>query len=116
MNRLSDQLRKSKAAGYHPTRGRSSVKSSADCTKRHQRNLKRKRSESCSDSLSWLEGDGYTATHVVVQNTTSGAVETIVLDHAEVEDPQSVLNDEDLLNMVLYIKDRYNMSGMFVQN
>ena len=87
VNRLSDQLRKSKAAGYHPTRGRSSIKSAAECTKRHQRNLKRRRANSCSDSLSWLGQEGYTPTHVIVQNTATGAVEQIVLDHAEVDDP-----------------------------
>ena len=62
VNRLSDQLHKSKAAGYHPTRDRSSIKSAAECTKRHQRNLKRRRANSCSDSLLWLGQEGYTPT------------------------------------------------------
>lgn len=41
--RLSDQLLKAKEQGYTPTRGRTRIKSPSKCSKRHLRNLKRKR-------------------------------------------------------------------------
>ena len=112
-NRLSDQLRKSKAAGYHPTRGRSSIKSAAECTKRHQHNLKRRWANSCSDSLLWLGLEGYTPTRYCAEYSyrSSGTDSTGSCWSWW----PSVHFEWWRLNMVLYIKDRY-MSGMFTYN
>ena len=114
VNRLSGQIRKAIADGYQPTRGHSRVKSPSKCTSRHRRNLKRKRTDNCTESLSWLEAEGYTATSVTIRSNQTGDTETVVLDASDLLGPNenSIPQEElDTLNMMLYVKDKYNVSG-----
>ena len=50
----------------------------------HHQKLKRDRTESCADSLSWLEDQGYIATTVTVINAITGGKETIELHTDEI--------------------------------
>ena len=89
------------------------MKSPSKCTKRQQRNIKRKRESSCKDSLQWLEKEGYVPTKLLLTNSKTGEMEEIVLEHEEatMEDEQA---DVDRLNMTLYLKDRHNISGIML--
>ena len=72
----------------------------------------------CRSSLAWLESEGYTAQKVTVKNNTTDDTEIINIDSDELLGPQgsSATEDEvDLLNMILYIKDKYNLSGAAYQ-
>ena len=115
VSNLSNQVRKAVASGYQPfQRGRGPNKSPSKCTSRHQRNLKRKREEDCGNSLGWLEAEGYTATKLEMRCNKTGKTETFTLDTSDLlgPDESGITNDQvDTLNMMLYIKDRYNVSG-----
>jgi len=69
---LSKQMQKARAEGNQPSCGHSHAKSPSRCTACHQRNLKRKRLDGCSESLLRLEAEGYTATNVKVRNDKTG--------------------------------------------
>ena len=113
VQRLSKQMQKARADGYQPSRGHSRVKSPSKCTARHQRNLKRKRLDSCSESLSWLEAEGYTATRVEIRNDKTGETELLQLDPNSLLDTDETISEEqaNIVNMLLYVKDRHNVSG-----
>ena len=105
------QVRAAKCAGFIPRRSRSRVKSPSKCTKRQQRNIKRKRESSCRDSLQWLEKDGYARTKLVLTNSKTGETEEIVLEQEKDATEDEQVN-VDRLNMILYLKDRHNISGI----
>ena len=68
----------------------------------------------CSSSLAWLESEGYTVLKVTVQNNTTGSTEVININSEELFGPQGSLaseKDVDILNIMLYVKDKYNISG-----
>ncbi len=60
-------------------RGRKRTKSLEDYSASHQQRLKQQRKSSCTDSLAWMERDGYVPLKVEVQNVKTGKVESIVL-------------------------------------
>ena len=91
---LSKQVQKARANGYQPTRGHSRVKSPSKCTTRHQRNLKRKRLDSCSESLSWLEAEGYTPTRIEVRNDKTGETELLQLHPNSLLDTEETISEE----------------------
>ena len=65
----------------------------------------------CSSSLAWLKDEGYTLLKVAVQNNTQGSTEVININPKELFGPQGSLaseKDVDILNMILYVKDRYS--------
>ena len=77
--------------------------------------LKRQRTESCSQSLSWLEDQGLIPVTVTVRNVSTGKEEAIHLCDQDLFElfGQSEDVDKDILdtvNMMLYIKDWYNIS------
>lgn len=83
---------------------------------RHERRMKRQRVEQCSSVLSWLEDDGLTPVQLVVMNNATKCTENIILQ----KDLQSALDvtgqnvgDDDvvMVSMMLYVKDKYNISG-----
>lgn len=77
---LADQVRKAQNSGYQPTRGRSRNQSPSQCTLHHQRALKRKQAERCTDSLAWLvEAEGFSTTKVVLQKEGTGELEKLTL-------------------------------------
>ena len=77
------------------------------CWLSQQRNIKRKREASCQESLQWLE-DGYVPAKLVMTNSRMGEVQEVMLR----EEETSVEDDVDRLNMVLYLKDKHNISGI----
>lgn len=96
-------------------RGSSSSKDFSDYSKSHQRRLKRVRTRKCEDSLLWLHQEGLTQLAVHVKNRSTGRTEKITLDRAEMEDifgPDELTEENiDILNVILLIKDQYNISS-----
>lgn len=96
-------------------RGRSSSKDFSDYSKSHQRRLKRARTRKCEDSLLWLHQEGLTPLAVDVKNRSTGRTEKITLDRGEMEEifgPDELTEENiDILNMILLIKDQYNISS-----
>ena len=83
----------------------------------YQRKLKRKRTESCEASLQWLKDHGLIPTQVTVRHLDSGETETIDIGNVEAVDlcdedyDKEEERDFDRVNMMLLIKDLYNVSG-----
>ena len=72
--------------------------------------------EECATALSWMEKDGLTPVSVTVMNTRTNALETFSIR----KDLERALNlneeeigeqEADVVSMMLYVKDRYNISG-----
>ena len=84
-------------------------------SQRHERRIKRQRADECVKALSWLQDEGLTPVQIVVQNEQTEAFVTITLDR----DLEKVLHlrerisppDQELVMMMLYIKDKHNISG-----
>lgn len=111
---LSCQVQKAQSNGYVPSRGPSKRKSSSEYSDRHRLGLKKKRKEKCNNSLTWLQSEGYSAAKVILVNTTTGQEESIDLntDYLLATDESHITDVEmDTINMMLYIKDKYNISG-----
>ena len=109
---LATQIQKAKSRGFKSTRGKSTKKT--QYSQRWLRALKKQWHTECSNSLDWLESEGYTAMKVTVKNNTTNDIEIININSDELLGPQgsSATEEEvDLLNMMLYIKDKYNVSG-----
>ncbi len=81
----------------------------------HSRRLKRNRTMACELSLAWLEKEGYKVAKVEAVNSKTGEVEVICRPSRELMDAlgQEPLSesDADTLQMILYVKDRFNISG-----
>lgn len=98
--------------GATPGRGKAKDKSPHTYSSSHLRLLKRQRKEKCLDSLAWLQSEGYKVRKIELENEVSGNVEEI-----QVEDllgtPQgpATQDDFDIINMLVYVKDAYNVSG-----
>ena len=109
---LSEKVWKEAATG---TRGKSKTKRCNEYSQSHQRRLKKARLQQCQHSLLWLEEEGYRPLSVEVKNTT-GKIEKIELGHDELDElfgsekEQITEEDVDVLNMMLLIKDQYNVS------
>ena len=74
------------------------------------------REEECAASLSWLDGEGLTPISVTVFNKETNETEKLTLR----KDLGIALNldgedlgeqEADIISMVLFIKDRYHISG-----
>ena len=115
--RLRKQARQlcSKTSSDSPrTRGRS-YKPDEEYSESHQRRLKRLRTKICDQSLSWLQDEGYVPMTVTVVNALTGKEETIALQNqhlTEIFGQSDEMSEESLerVNMILYIKDWYNVS------
>lgn len=76
-----------------------------------------KRTTSCATSLAWMEKEGLTPVKFIAKNTQTDQLETIVRDdsnicealHVHEEDPSK--EDVEVINMMLYTKDRFHVSG-----
>ena len=108
---LSGKLQKAKQRGFHSRRGPSRTKSPSDYSKRHLRRLRQQRREKCSNSLAWLEDEGYKAKELTITNDETGDAETIKLDTEEIFHGEEGQEELDKLDMAIYIKDKYNISG-----
>ena len=80
----------------------------SEYSERHLRRLKRSRAASCGVSLEWLRDEGLKLLKVSAL-TQTGKVEEIVIDDSQAQQVET--NEEDILCMMLHIKDRYNVSG-----
>lgn len=111
---LSDKQRKEAVDGGGRRGKRRSMEDYSD---RHLRRLKKARQSSCAASLSWLEREGYEPLKVVVRNKQTDATETLQIgshesEHLLGQTGDSVTSDKlDMLNMILFVKDRCNVSG-----
>ena len=83
-------------------------------SKRHERRLKKQRLEDISDSLNWLKETGVTLVKLSVLNKHTKNMETIELcrlDDVLCLSGETVdKGNEELVTMMLYIKDMYNVS------
>lgn len=84
--------------------------------KRHERRLKKQRVSECTSVLAWLEDEGLTPVKVVVMNKETQQLDSILLRSdiekaLDVGDEQISDQDVDMITMMLYIKDKYNVSG-----
>ncbi len=115
---LAQKVQEQEAASTTTMRkGRKRTKSLEDYSVSHQQRLKHRRKSLCADSLAWMERDGYVPLRLEVQNVKSGKVESIVLQPEDAEnvfgpDASSATDcDLDMISMLLYVKDRYDVSG-----
>lgn len=95
------------------TRGKR--KGDSEYTERHARRLKKQRVSASLASLSWLDKEGLKPLKLEVYNSKTNKSETIELNSIE---EALQLNDEhldkeslDRISMMLYVKDRFNVSG-----
>lgn len=109
---VSDQLQNSVQAESTTQRKHGNTTSTEEYSIRQQRRLKKQRTLTCEASLAWLEDEVHRAVKVEVKNLKSGEVETISLDSSVTGQVEEVTqHDLDVINMILYIKDRYGISG-----
>ena len=107
--RLQTKARELSATAL-PRRRERSYEPEEDYSQSHRRRLKRLRTESCTQSLSWLEDQGFIPVSVTVRSMLTGREEAIHLCDQELSElfGQSDNLDKDSLdtvNMMLYIKD-----------
>jgi hypothetical protein len=85
-------------------------------SKRHERRVKKQRVSESAASLTWLQEEGMTPVQVVVVNSETSKVQCITLR----KDLEQALNssgeqirdeDADMISMMLYVEDKYNISG-----
>lgn len=85
-------------------------------SQRHERRLKKRRVEECTAALSWLEEEGLTPVKVTVMDTNLGEFRDITL-RTDLERALNLtgehMNSEevDMISMMLYVKDKYHVSG-----
>lgn len=85
-------------------------------SKRHQRRVKKQRVTECTASLSWLEDEGLTPVKVIVMNNEDNQLHSITLrtdlERAlDVGEERISDQDMDMVTMILYVKDKYHISG-----
>ncbi len=116
VHRTSEKLRRANATAGSK-RGRDRTKSMDDYSVSHLRRLKRQRTASCATSLSWMDGEGYTPIRLEVRNNITGDIESVTLDQGDSEailgpDAASIReSDLDIISIMLYAKDKYDVSG-----
>lgn len=84
---------------------------------RHERRRKKQRVDECAAALSWLEDEGFSPVSVTLMNNDTHELTRVTIR----EDIENALGlqsgeeltekDADIVSMMLYIKDRYNISG-----
>ena len=99
----------------HSTPVRHHHKPYEEFSERQRCHIKRGRETACEASLAWLEQEGYEAVSVEVKNKETGNIEQISLNRQDMEElfgsgSQITESEIDKLNMMLYVKDRYNVS------
>ena len=80
--RLRAQEHQPKITSDSPRTQRRSYKPDGEYSESHRRRLKRLRTDDCSQSLLWLESEGYVPVTVTVVNTSTGREETIALQNS----------------------------------
>ena len=100
--------------GTDHVRGRK--RSAKHYSKRHEQRLKKARAGDCAVSLAWLEDQGLTPVEVVVRSAETDALQHIrfnqdIVNALGVNDVAIEEDDVDRVNMMLIVKDRFNVSG-----
>ena len=98
-----------------PSSSRASKRPLEELSDRQQRRCKQQRVQQCEDALGFLQKEGIVPTKIEFLDMGSGRTETIELNADEVEamfgpDPMMTQDDEDQINMMLFVKDRYDLS------
>ena len=108
---ISGKLRTATADGFCSTRGKK--RSCTEYSKSHLRRLKRQRASNCEMSLSWLQLEGYTPARLELVNNETREVHMVALSKDILgNDEESISTDDiDILNMMILVKDQYNVSG-----
>ena len=85
-------------------------------SQRHQRLLRSKRNKACKLSLAWLHGEGFHPSKLEIVNTRIETTESVTFSQAgcqgllgSTEEPNQ--DEVDVVNMMLYVKDNYCISG-----
>ena len=90
-------------------------RTSKQYSKRHERRLKRQRLEDISNSLTWLQDEGLTPIKLTVVNRETQEIEAIELPGLEealcLNDETVDRSTEEQVLMMLYVKDRFNVSA-----
>lgn len=78
--------------------------------------MKKRRIDECTAALTWLEEEGLTPVKVVVMNSETRELEQITLrkdlERALNARGEHISRDEaDMISMMLYVKDKYHVSG-----
>ena len=111
---LSQKIDSQKQQDSHVSMAKKPI---SEYSKSHQRRLKRKRKNNCEISLEWLKDQGLIPIQLTVRNIDTGDEEIIDMNVEEVkaifgenfEDEED--EDFDTVNMMLMIKDTYQVSG-----
>ena len=100
-----------------PSSFRASKRPLEELSDRQQRRHKQQRIQRREDALGFLQIEGIVPTKIEFLDMGSGKTETIELkfNADEVEamfgpDPVMTQDDEDQINMMLFVKERYNLS------
>ena len=102
--------------GVHTNSGSQPCKVSLKVLQVTPAELKEEREERCAEALAWLEHDGYLPSKLVLSNTKTRETETVTLHECETLQPDESTEDEvNIINMILYLKDRYNISSVCVR-
>lgn len=93
-------------------RGRSRTNSIDDYSARQQSRIKRQRTMSCTAALQWMNKEGYRLTKVIAINAKNEEeVITLNKDIDSAVGETLVDEDRDILSMMIYVKDRFSVSG-----
>ena len=98
-----------------PSSSRASKRPLEELSDRQQRRRKQQQVQQCEDALGFLQKEGIVPTKIEFLDMGSGRTEAIELNVDEVEamfgpDPMMTQDDEDQINMMLFVKDRYDLS------
>lgn len=82
-----------------------------------ERRVKKRRVGECAASLSWLEDEGFSPVSVTVMNNETNELTRVTI-RENIENAMGLQSGDrltekeaDILSMMLYVKDRYNISG-----
>ena len=87
------------------------------CSKRHERRLKKQRVENSSRALTFLTNYGFVPIELRMVNLHSKQTEQLPLRNSleltlNLQDETVSQTDEELIQMMLYVKDKYNRPGI----
>ena len=80
-------------------------------SQRHERRLKKQRLENCSSALSFLSSEGLTPVKLVVKKTQEVPPLNVLDVVLDLDSERIGQTEEELILMMLYVKDKYHVSG-----
>ena len=83
-----------------------------DYSTRQKARIKKQRTESCIASLRWMQDEGYKPLRIIALNPQNQEEEITLHQHMEYAiNEQLQKEDVDMLSMMVYVKDRFSVSG-----